>query len=94
MPTDRDKLAATLNDLRAELADVDELDPQERDRLRATLAEIQAALEKKRAPAAASSGSSGVIDRLSEAALRLEESHPALSSAIGNLAGILGQMGF
>lgn len=94
MPSDHDKLTATLNELRAELANVGELDPAERDQLRAELAEIQATLEKKQAPAAAQVGSSGLIDRLGDAAMRLEESHPALSSAIGNLAGILGQMGF
>jgi hypothetical protein len=94
MPSDHDKLTATLNDLRAELAKVGELDPQERDRIRTALAEIQAALETKQSPTAVPAGSSGLIDRLGDAALRLEESHPALSSAIGNLAGMLGQMGF
>jgi hypothetical protein len=94
MPNDHEKLAATLNDLRSELADVDRLDPQDRDQIRATLAEIQAKLDRKQTPVASPSGSGGVIDRLSDAALRLEESHPALSSAIGNLAGMLGQMGF
>jgi hypothetical protein len=94
MAADHEKLAATLNDLRSELADVDRLDPQDRDLIRATLAEIQAKLETKQAPATAASGSTGAIDRLRDAGLRLEESHPALSSAIGNFAGMLGQMGF
>jgi ABC-type transporter Mla subunit MlaD len=93
MPIDHEKLATTLNDLRSELADVDRLDPQDRELIRATLAEIQTKLATKQAPAAPS-GSGGAIDRLRDAAMRLEESHPDLSSAIGNLAGILGQMGF
>jgi hypothetical protein len=94
MPNDHEKLATTLNDLRSELADVDRLDPHDRELIRATLAEIQAKLERKQMSAASPSGSGGAIDRLRDAALRLEESHPALSSAIGNLAGMLGQMGF
>jgi hypothetical protein len=93
MPTDRDKLNSTLNELQAEISDVEQLDPEERNRLRAALAEIQAVLDKQHQPAAASH-SSGLIDRLGDAAMRLEESHPALSSAVGNLAGMLGQMGF
>jgi hypothetical protein len=94
MPADHEKLATTLNDLRSELADVERLDPQERELIRATLAEIQTGLATKQAPAATTSASGGAIERLREAAMRLEESHPALSSAIGNLTGILGQMGF
>jgi hypothetical protein len=94
MPTDRETLKATLNELLAELSDVDRLDPEQERRLRTALAEIQSVLEKKPPPPATPSGSSGLIDRLGEAALRLEESHPALSTAIGNLAGTLGQMGF
>ena len=94
MPVDREKLKTTLNELLAELSDVDRLDPDEENRLRTALAEIQTVLEKKQPPVAAPPGSSGLIDRLGDAALRLEESHPALSNAIGNLAGMLGQMGF
>jgi hypothetical protein len=95
MPIDRDKLNATLNDLLSELSDVDQLDSDEENRLRTALAEIQTILEKKPSPlAATASRAGGPIERLREAALRLEESHPALSTAIGNLAGVLGQMGF
>ena len=95
MAVDREKLNATLNDLLTELSDVDQLDPKEEGRLRAALADIQTILEKKQSPPpATASRAGGSIDRLWEAAMRLEESHPALSTAIGNLAGVLGQMGF
>lgn len=95
MPIDRERLNATLNDLLAELSDVDRLDPDEENRLRTAIAEIQAILEKKQSPPPAmASRAGGPIERLREAALRLEESHPALSTAIGNFAGVLGQMGF
>ncbi|HKD37268.1 MAG TPA: DUF4404 family protein [Pirellulales bacterium] len=95
MPVDREKLTATLNELLSELSDVDRLDPEEEIRLRTALAEIQTVLEKKQSPPPAmASRPGGSIDRLREAALRLEESHPALSTAIGNFAGVLGQMGF
>jgi hypothetical protein len=95
MPVDREKLNATLNDLLAELSDVDQLDPNEENRLRTALADIQTILDKKHSPPPATAArAGGSIERLREAALRLEESHPALSTAIGNLAGVLGQMGF
>ena len=94
MPVDREKLKATLNELLAELSDVDQLDPEVDVRLRSALGEIQTVLEKKQPPPTAPAGSGGPIERLGEAALHLEESHPTLSSAIGNLAGMLGQMGF
>ncbi len=94
MPIDRENLNATLNDLLAELSDVDRLDPDEENRLRTAIAEIQAILDKKQSPPATASRAGGPIERLREAAMRLEESHPALSTAIGNFAGVLGQMGF
>jgi hypothetical protein len=94
MPTDRERLNATLNELLAELSDVDQLDPEVDERLRGALAEIQTVLDKKQRPVASPASSSGLIDRLGDTAQRLERSHPSLSSAIGNLAGMLGQMGF
>jgi hypothetical protein len=39
-------------------------------------------------------GSSSLTRRLTDAALYFEESHPQLSTTIGSLAGIIGQMGF
>jgi hypothetical protein len=39
-------------------------------------------------------GGSTLTRRLADAALYFEESHPQLSTTIGNLAGIIGQMGF
>lgn len=99
MPTDPERLKATLNELLAELSDVDQLDAEQAIRLRGAVAEIQAVIQKRppaaaQAEAAPPAAPSGLIDRLGQTALRLEESHPDLSSAIGNLAGMLGQMGF
>ena len=94
MPVDREKLKTKLNELVAELSDVDQLDPEVRQRLRSALAEIRAALEETQSPPPQPAHSGGVIDRLRETALHLEESHPVLSTAIGNFAGMLGQMGF
>ncbi len=99
MATGPDRLKTTLNELLAELGDVQGLDVEEENRLRAAIGEIQTVL-KQHPPAAVPStippppAPGGIIDRLSDAALRLEESHPNLATAIGNLAGILGQMGF
>lgn len=38
-------------------------------------------------------GPSSLARRVADAAMYFEESHPSLSTTIGNLAGILGQMG-
>jgi hypothetical protein len=95
MPTDRSRIEATLRELQAELAESDDIDPELKNRLAAMQAEIQANMEKpKGGPrSAAPAGPSSLTRRLAEAALHLEESHPSLSTTIGSLAGILGQMG-
>ncbi len=94
MALDREKLKGTVANLQAELTDVEALDPSVAERLRTALADVQVALDRPESPQAAAQRSPRVVERLGDAALHLEESHPTLSSAIGNLAGILGQMGF
>ncbi len=93
MPTDRNKIEATLPQLQAELAESDDIDPELKNRLAAMQTEIQANLEKPRATSPPAAGSTSLTRRLADAALHLEESHPSLSTTVGSLAGILGQMG-
>jgi hypothetical protein len=94
MALDREKLKETVADLQAKLTDVESLDPSVADRLRTALADVRAALDRPESPQAAAQRSPRLVERLADAALRLEESHPTLSTGIGNLAGVLGQMGF
>jgi len=93
MPTDRNKIEATLRQLQAELAESDDIDPELKTRLAAMQAEIQAGLGKPAATSGPATGPTSLTRRLADAALHLEESHPSLSTTIGSLAGILGQMG-
>jgi hypothetical protein len=93
MPTDRNKIEATLRQLQAELDELDDIDPEVKSRLAAMHAEIQASLENPADRSSPVAGPTSLTRRLADAALHLEESHPALSTTIGSLAGILGQMG-
>jgi len=93
MPTDRSKIEATLRQLQAELDELDDVDPEVKSRLAAMHAEIQTSLESPAARLSPAVGPTSLTRRLADAALHLEESHPALSTTIGGLAGILGQMG-
>jgi len=93
MPTDRTKIEATLRQLQAELAESDDIDPELKARLAAMHAVIQAGLGKPAASSRPAIGQTSLTRRLADAALHLEESHPSLSTTIGSLAGVLGQMG-
>jgi hypothetical protein len=93
MPTDRNKIEATLRQLQAELIESHDIDPEVKRRLAALQAEIQSSLATPAASLSPSASPTSLTRRLAEAALHLEESHPALSTTIGSLAGILGQMG-
>ena len=90
MATDRQRLQATLDDLHAQLGEMEQADPEVRARLQATLAEIQAALAARaqRQPEPES-----ITTRLGEAARHFENSHPNLSGAIGSVIDALGRMG-
>jgi hypothetical protein len=93
MPADRSKIEATLRQLQTELDELDDVDPEVKNRLAAMHQEIRTSLESPAARSTAVAGPTSLTRRLADAALHLEESHPALSTTIGSLAGILGQMG-
>jgi Domain of unknown function (DUF4404) len=95
MSTDRDQLRSTVDQLLDELPEVEQLDPATAERLQAALADVRRLLAET-PPAAAPKPTSqpGLAQRLAAAGMHIEESHPQLASAIGNLAGMLGQMGF
>lgn len=100
MPTDRAQIESTLRTLEAQLAESSDIDPQVKQRLAAMHSEILSSLKQPESPPAASAkpaslpgGHSSLTRRLADAALYFEESHPQLSTTIGNLAGVLGQMG-
>jgi len=93
-----EKIAATLAQLQAELADLDEVDPREKQRLSDTLNELRHRLDQpaQQQPLAQPSApkANSLASGLHEAALHFEESHPTFSTSLGALAGVLGQMGF
>jgi hypothetical protein len=83
-----DRLQQALEDLQAELDDLESVDPQHRERLEHALAEMRAALEespRKESP--------NVVQRLTEAAEHFEETHPTLAGTIGSVIDALGRMG-
>jgi hypothetical protein len=95
--TSREKLAATLAELQAELAEAGELDAITRQRLQSTLAEIRTALSQ---PAGADASLSAeenaarsLAERLNDATRGLESSHPELSTTLGGVIHALAQMG-
>jgi hypothetical protein len=89
MSHDRERLEQALQDLRAELDELGNVDPQVRQRLERTLAELNAVLEETsfREP------EPGVAQRLADAARHFEETHPTLAGTIGSVIDALGRMG-
>lgn len=83
----RTQLEETLDQLRGQLAGVEELDAQERERLQAAVNEIQQSLDR------AEVNSQTLAERLSEATAQFQESHPSLTSSVGRVADMLAQMG-
>ena len=88
MTTDPQPLKDTLNDLKQQLATLQELEPEQRGQLVAALAEIQMALRSKKSP-----GSESVMRRLGELTGHFETSHPTLATSIGTLINTLGNSG-
>ena len=88
MPADPEQLKATLDELRHQLADIDQLDPALRGQLHSAMQEIQTALKNKTSP-----GGESVMRRLGEAARHFEESHPTISGTISGLIETLGRSG-
>jgi hypothetical protein len=87
MSADPERLKATLDELRRELADVNQLDPTLRSQLSAALHDIQSALAAKGPPG------ESLLQRLRDAARDFEESHPALAGNLGGLIDTLSRTG-
>jgi hypothetical protein len=94
MATQHEKVAATLAELQAELAELDTIDAEEKRKLTETLAELRARLQNPAETDAVEHATNSAARRLGLAAGRLEGSHPTFSTGLSNIAGILGQMGF
>ena len=88
MPADPEQLKATLEQLRRQLTEIDQLDPALRGQLHTALQDIQLALRNKTPP-----GGESIMRRLGEAARHFEDSHPAISGTIGSLIDTLGRSG-
>ncbi len=88
MPDEREQLLATLDQLRLRLDQIPSLPPATVAKLRATLADIEAALAGKK-----STSEHGLGERLNQAALEFEASHPVLSGTLGGIIDALGRMG-
>lgn len=83
------QLRKMLQQLHAELQQSDSVDEHSRELLRNVMADIHAILE----PAAAKANPESLITRLREVVDEFEESHPALTEAVGRVADALAKMG-
>ena len=98
--SDAEKLRSTIDQLHAELADMDVVDEEAKQLLQSAVSDIHTALEQGEPPGAPSPAaepeapeSHSIVGRLSEAARRYEDSHPTLSGIIGSIIDTLGRMG-
>jgi hypothetical protein len=91
LPMDKERLLATLDALRAELAQASEVDPQMVAELRRLTDDIRRSTEEESddtsVPEAAPGG-------LKDLLLRFEGDHPQFSAAVGKVADALAAMGF
>jgi chromosome segregation ATPase len=83
-------LRETLEQLHTELQRADPIDERSRELLRSVLAEIEELLAQKQKP---DIPPESTIERLREAISAFEETHPALTSAIGRVADALAGLG-
>lgn len=102
MSDETEKLRTTLDELQAELARLEQDDPEVRALLQTALADIQRTLEGAGEEAtnggaaeddAASTTEESIADRLGSAASHYEETHPNVSGTIGGLIDALSRMG-
>lgn len=99
MSTNPEQLKTTLDELRRELAKIDQVDPALREQLSQTLAEIQTALQSKaistsnEPPASKAARRESLVERLQDSARHFEASHPVLAENIGGLIDTLGRSG-
>lgn len=95
------QIRETLDELHAELAAVEKVDPDMRARLLDVASEIQQKLSGSEQPSAKAADDKAIEeqepeslqDRLSEASLHFESSHPTLTNLIANLNNALNQLG-
>lgn len=88
---DRQQLLDRLKEVQAELHTSSNIDADEREHLQELASDIVAMLDsEKEAP---SPGSSHLINRLEDAALRLEASHPNTTALIGEAVDLLVKLG-
>ncbi len=83
----RQQLDATIEHLREQLAQVDDMNSEEAEELREALEEISATLDEKDV------NSATLAERLQGQAEAFQESHPVLTQTVGRLADMLAQMG-
>jgi hypothetical protein len=89
MSAEHEKLQATLNQLREQLMQAKELDPVVAEHLNAVIGEANDALARR----PAKSDSTALNERLSDAVLKVEASHPDLAMNLGSIIDALGRMG-
>ena len=87
-------LQERLAELRSELESTEALDEQSRELLDALHRDIEQLLERSALRDGGEADDDGdLLDRLREAARHFEESHPALTSAVGRVADALSSLG-
>jgi hypothetical protein len=89
MSAEHEKLQATLNQLREQLNQAQGLDPAVAKHLNSMIAEASDALVGGQAQPDQSS----LNERLSDAVLKVEASHPDLAMNLGSIIDALGRMG-
>jgi uncharacterized protein DUF4404 len=90
MAGEHDKLRETLNRLQAQVDELRKRDPAVAEHLQATLAEAKAVLGGEPTQPAQHRS---LIERLSDAVLTYEASHPALAGNLGRIIDALSQIG-
>lgn len=90
MDDERDKLKDTISQLQAQLDDIRQTNPALAAHLESTVAEAQRLLAAQQ-PEPAQHRS--VTERLSNAVLQYEASHPGLAGNLGSIIDALAQMG-
>ncbi len=89
MSAEHEKLQETLNQLQEQLKDLRDLDPAVKEHLHTIVAETRGALAGR----AAEPDEPSLNQRLSDAVLKVEASHPDLAINLGSIIDALGQMG-
>ena len=91
----KNRLRETLNELHAELENVEEVDPEMRGMLLGAAQEIDEKIQPTEADTTGSPAAEDqpLDDRLADAARHFEVTHPTLSGIISRLANGLSQLG-